>query len=226
MTHWALRSLLFQHQTCLPVEVPCVWFFFSLFPSRIRSMPMHPGQPYVIKPKYYHTHTTHTQTHIKPQFERPIPLSVAHNPIHGESLLWLAFFSKEIINKCFCLTLFGGGVIIILLKNPFINTVPKLVAGDTLPWVGGVYVMVKHFIQGSYNVLTNWQSRCMYCIRQRSWQTKCCSWAPVPWEFESQWTLLMWYYTMTENRQRHWNNLQSRYSKSGRHEFQHRALDQ
>ncbi|XP_019737683.1 latent-transforming growth factor beta-binding protein 1 isoform X1 [Hippocampus comes] len=50
--------------------------------QQIRSMPMHPGQPYIIKPKYYHTHTTHTQTHIKPQLERPIPLSVAHNPIH------------------------------------------------------------------------------------------------------------------------------------------------
>ncbi|XP_057703830.1 latent-transforming growth factor beta-binding protein 1 isoform X9 [Corythoichthys intestinalis] len=50
--------------------------------QQIRTMPMHPGQQYVIKPKYYHTHSTHTQTHIKPQLERPIPLSVAHNPIH------------------------------------------------------------------------------------------------------------------------------------------------
>ncbi|XP_075932801.1 latent-transforming growth factor beta-binding protein 1 isoform X3 [Anarhichas minor] len=46
--------------------------------------PMHPGQShqYVIKPKYYHTHTTHTQTHVQSQPERPIPLTVAHNPIH------------------------------------------------------------------------------------------------------------------------------------------------
>ncbi|XP_031733117.1 latent-transforming growth factor beta-binding protein 1-like, partial [Anarrhichthys ocellatus] len=46
--------------------------------------PMHPGQShqYVIKPKYYHTHTTHTQAHVQSQPERPIPLTVAHNPIH------------------------------------------------------------------------------------------------------------------------------------------------
>ncbi|KAM4615423.1 latent-transforming growth factor beta-binding protein 1 isoform 2-T2 [Polymixia lowei] len=52
--------------------------------QQIRPMPMHPGQSqqYVIKPKYYHTHTTHTQTHVQPQPERPIPLTVGHNPIH------------------------------------------------------------------------------------------------------------------------------------------------
>ncbi|XP_039639452.1 latent-transforming growth factor beta-binding protein 1 [Perca fluviatilis] len=46
--------------------------------------PMHPSQSqqYVMKPKYYHTHTTHTQTHVQSQPERPIPLTVAHNPIH------------------------------------------------------------------------------------------------------------------------------------------------
>ncbi|KAM3863151.1 latent-transforming growth factor beta-binding protein 1, partial [Diretmus argenteus] len=43
--------------------------------------PMHPGQSqYVIKPKYYHTHTTHTQTHLHP--EKPIPQTVGLNPIH------------------------------------------------------------------------------------------------------------------------------------------------
>ncbi|XP_042288938.1 latent-transforming growth factor beta-binding protein 1 isoform X4 [Thunnus maccoyii] len=52
--------------------------------QQIRPMPMHPGQSqqYVIKPKYYHTHTTHTQTHIQSQPERPIPLTVGHNPIN------------------------------------------------------------------------------------------------------------------------------------------------
>ncbi|XP_061547020.1 latent-transforming growth factor beta-binding protein 1 isoform X4 [Phycodurus eques] len=50
--------------------------------QQIRSMPMQHGQQYAIKPKYYHTHTTHTQMHVKPQLERPIPLSVAHNPIY------------------------------------------------------------------------------------------------------------------------------------------------
>ncbi|XP_029305402.1 latent-transforming growth factor beta-binding protein 1 isoform X2 [Cottoperca gobio] len=52
--------------------------------QQIRPMPMHPGQSqqYVIKPKYYHTHTTHTQTNIQSQPERPIPLTVGHNPIH------------------------------------------------------------------------------------------------------------------------------------------------
>ncbi|XP_041866025.1 latent-transforming growth factor beta-binding protein 1 isoform X2 [Melanotaenia boesemani] len=46
--------------------------------------PIHPGQnqQYLIKPKYYHTHTTHTQTLVQPQPERPIPLTVGHNPVH------------------------------------------------------------------------------------------------------------------------------------------------
>ncbi|XP_034408539.1 latent-transforming growth factor beta-binding protein 1 isoform X2 [Cyclopterus lumpus] len=52
--------------------------------QQIRPMPMHPGQnqQYVLKPKYYHTHTTHTQSHVQSQPERPIPLTVGHNPIH------------------------------------------------------------------------------------------------------------------------------------------------
>ncbi|XP_070834240.1 latent-transforming growth factor beta-binding protein 1 isoform X1 [Chaetodon trifascialis] len=49
--------------------------------QQIRPVPMHPGQSqqYVIKPKYYHTHT---QTHVQSQPERPIPLTVGHSPIH------------------------------------------------------------------------------------------------------------------------------------------------
>ncbi|KAL7383283.1 hypothetical protein ABVT39_008186 [Epinephelus coioides] len=52
--------------------------------QQIRPMPIHPGQSqqYIVKPKYYHTHTTHTQTHVQSQPERPIPLTVGHNPIH------------------------------------------------------------------------------------------------------------------------------------------------
>ncbi|XP_062256693.1 latent-transforming growth factor beta-binding protein 1 isoform X2 [Platichthys flesus] len=52
--------------------------------QHIRSMPMHQvqSQQYVIKPKYYHTHTTHRQTHVQSQPERPIPLRVGHNPYH------------------------------------------------------------------------------------------------------------------------------------------------
>uniref|UniRef100_A0A3B4YU56 Latent-transforming growth factor beta-binding protein 4 n=1 Tax=Seriola lalandi dorsalis TaxID=1841481 RepID=A0A3B4YU56_SERLL len=49
---------------------------------QIRPIPMHPVQnhQYIIKPKYYHTHTT--QTHVQSQPERPIPLRVGHNPFH------------------------------------------------------------------------------------------------------------------------------------------------
>ncbi|XP_044071055.1 latent-transforming growth factor beta-binding protein 1 isoform X8 [Siniperca chuatsi] len=54
--------------------------------QQIGPMSMHPGQSqqYVMKPKYYHTHHTHThtQTHVQSQPERPIPLTVGHNPIH------------------------------------------------------------------------------------------------------------------------------------------------
>ncbi|KAM6956613.1 latent-transforming growth factor beta-binding protein 1 [Aplochiton taeniatus] len=54
--------------------------------QQIRPMSMHPGQgqPFVLKPKYYHrTHTTHTQTHVQHPLDRPIPLTVGHNPIHA-----------------------------------------------------------------------------------------------------------------------------------------------
>ncbi|XP_068182963.1 latent-transforming growth factor beta-binding protein 1 isoform X2 [Antennarius striatus] len=51
--------------------------------QQIQSTPMQPGQQYVIKPKYYHTHTTHTQTHVQSQPERPIPLKIGHNPLHA-----------------------------------------------------------------------------------------------------------------------------------------------
>ncbi|XP_022620843.1 latent-transforming growth factor beta-binding protein 1 isoform X1 [Seriola dumerili] len=51
--------------------------------QQIRPIPMHPVQnhQYIIKPKYYHTHTT--QTHVQSQPERPIPLRVGHNPFHA-----------------------------------------------------------------------------------------------------------------------------------------------
>ncbi|XP_068997959.1 latent-transforming growth factor beta-binding protein 1 isoform X2 [Embiotoca jacksoni] len=51
--------------------------------QQIRPIPVHPGQSqqYVIKPKYYHAQSTHTQTHVQP--ERPIPLTVGHAPLHG-----------------------------------------------------------------------------------------------------------------------------------------------
>ncbi|XP_058507249.1 latent-transforming growth factor beta-binding protein 1 isoform X4 [Solea solea] len=47
--------------------------------------PMHPvqSQQYVLKPKYYHTHTTHTQTHVQSHPERPIPLREGHSPFHA-----------------------------------------------------------------------------------------------------------------------------------------------
>nr|XP_020455549.1 latent-transforming growth factor beta-binding protein 1 isoform X2 [Monopterus albus] len=38
-----------------------------------------PSQQYAINPKYYHKHTTHTQS----QPERPIPLTVGHNSFHA-----------------------------------------------------------------------------------------------------------------------------------------------
>nr|XP_046257483.1 latent-transforming growth factor beta-binding protein 1 isoform X2 [Scatophagus argus] len=55
--------------------------------QHIQSMPVQPvqSQQYVIKPKYYHTQTTYTQTSVQPQRERPIPLAVGHNPIHADS---------------------------------------------------------------------------------------------------------------------------------------------
>ncbi|CDQ74263.1 unnamed protein product [Oncorhynchus mykiss] len=54
-------------------------------PHLVRPQQIHPGsQQFVRKPKYYHTQTTHTQTHVQHQPDRPIPLTVGHNPIHGE----------------------------------------------------------------------------------------------------------------------------------------------
>ncbi|XP_061914967.1 latent-transforming growth factor beta-binding protein 1 isoform X7 [Entelurus aequoreus] len=50
--------------------------------QQMLSMPMQPGQQYVIKPKYYHAHTTHTQTHIQPPLARPIPLT-GHHPLQA-----------------------------------------------------------------------------------------------------------------------------------------------
>ncbi|XP_040034444.2 latent-transforming growth factor beta-binding protein 1 isoform X2 [Gasterosteus aculeatus] len=52
--------------------------------QQIRPIPMHPGlsRQYVMKPKYYHTHTTNAQTHLQSQPERPIPLTVGNNAIH------------------------------------------------------------------------------------------------------------------------------------------------
>ncbi|XP_046886162.1 latent-transforming growth factor beta-binding protein 1 isoform X2 [Hypomesus transpacificus] len=52
--------------------------------QQIRPIPVLPGQSqqFILKPKYYHTHTTHTQTHVQHQPDRPIPLTVGHNPIH------------------------------------------------------------------------------------------------------------------------------------------------
>lgn len=98
----------------------CLFLFICVlifFPSRIRPVPIHSGlnQQYVIKPKYYHTHTTHTQMHVQPQPERPIPLTVGHNSIHGEQVLfflllvfWFVLymetnFQQEFQTVCFAL---------------------------------------------------------------------------------------------------------------------------
>ncbi|KAK6293581.1 hypothetical protein J4Q44_G00359070 [Coregonus suidteri] len=52
-------------------------------PHLVRPQQIRPGsQQFVLKPKYYHTHTTHSQTHFQHQPDRPIPLTVGHNPIH------------------------------------------------------------------------------------------------------------------------------------------------
>ncbi|XP_026164540.1 latent-transforming growth factor beta-binding protein 1 isoform X2 [Mastacembelus armatus] len=52
--------------------------------QHIQQQIRHPGQSqqYALKPKYYHTHTTHIQTHVQSQPERPVPLAVRHNPFH------------------------------------------------------------------------------------------------------------------------------------------------
>ncbi|XP_029030799.1 latent-transforming growth factor beta-binding protein 1 isoform X2 [Betta splendens] len=44
--------------------------------------PQTQNQQYIIKPKYYHTHATHTQTHVQSQPEKPIPLA-GHSPVHA-----------------------------------------------------------------------------------------------------------------------------------------------
>ncbi|XP_064868883.1 latent-transforming growth factor beta-binding protein 1 isoform X6 [Oncorhynchus nerka] len=52
-------------------------------PHLVRPQQIQPGsQQFVRKPKYYHTRTTHTQTHVQHQPDRPIPLTLGHNPIH------------------------------------------------------------------------------------------------------------------------------------------------
>uniref|UniRef100_A0A4W5R9V6 Latent-transforming growth factor beta-binding protein 4 n=1 Tax=Hucho hucho TaxID=62062 RepID=A0A4W5R9V6_9TELE len=52
-------------------------------PHLVRPQQSRPGsQQFVLKPKYHNTHTTHTQTHGQHQPDRPIPLTVEHNPIH------------------------------------------------------------------------------------------------------------------------------------------------
>uniref|UniRef100_A0A3P9A0X9 Latent-transforming growth factor beta-binding protein 1 n=1 Tax=Esox lucius TaxID=8010 RepID=A0A3P9A0X9_ESOLU len=48
-------------------------------PHLVRPQQVRPGsQQFVLKPKYYHTHTTHTQTHVQHQPDRPIPLVGNH----------------------------------------------------------------------------------------------------------------------------------------------------
>ena len=76
-----------------------------MFPSRIRPIPVLPGQSqqFILKPKYYHTHTTHTQTHVQHQPDRPIPLTVGHNPIHGEwtpDCLWSPWYIVKQVISC------------------------------------------------------------------------------------------------------------------------------
>ncbi|KAL0964406.1 hypothetical protein UPYG_G00323420 [Umbra pygmaea] len=52
-------------------------------PHLVRPQQVQPGsQQFVLKPKYYHTQSTHTQTHVQHHPERAIPLSVGHGPLH------------------------------------------------------------------------------------------------------------------------------------------------
>ncbi|CAL8298159.1 unnamed protein product [Merluccius merluccius] len=53
-------------------------------PQQIRPVPLHPvqNQQYVMKPKYYHMHSSHTQTHVQPQPDKPVPLAGGHNGLH------------------------------------------------------------------------------------------------------------------------------------------------
>ncbi|XP_029608727.1 latent-transforming growth factor beta-binding protein 1 isoform X1 [Salmo trutta] len=53
-------------------------------PHLVRPQQSRPGsQQFVLKPKYYNTHTTHSQTHVQHQPDRPIPLTGEHYPIHA-----------------------------------------------------------------------------------------------------------------------------------------------
>uniref|UniRef100_A0A3P9HE69 Latent-transforming growth factor beta-binding protein 1 n=1 Tax=Oryzias latipes TaxID=8090 RepID=A0A3P9HE69_ORYLA len=56
-------------------------YFQQHIQHQIRPASLQPGQTqkYIIKPKYYHTHSRHT--HVQP--ERPIPLSMGHNPLYA-----------------------------------------------------------------------------------------------------------------------------------------------
>ena len=65
---------------------PCSLVFLSS-PTRIRPIPLHPvhNQQYVMKPKYYHVHSPHTQSHGQPQPDHAIPLLAGHNGLLGES---------------------------------------------------------------------------------------------------------------------------------------------
>ncbi|XP_056464775.1 latent-transforming growth factor beta-binding protein 1 isoform X3 [Gadus chalcogrammus] len=49
--------------------------------QQIRPIPLHPvhNQQYVMKPKYYHVHSPHTQSHGQPQPDHAIPLLAGHN---------------------------------------------------------------------------------------------------------------------------------------------------
>uniref|UniRef100_A0A8C7I575 Latent-transforming growth factor beta-binding protein 1 n=1 Tax=Oncorhynchus kisutch TaxID=8019 RepID=A0A8C7I575_ONCKI len=51
-------------------------------PHLVRPQHRPGSQQFVLKPKYYNTHTTHSQTRVQHQPDRPIPLTVEHNPIH------------------------------------------------------------------------------------------------------------------------------------------------
>lgn len=76
-------------------------------PARIQSIQPGQTQQYYIKhPKYYHTHTTHRQTQVQPQPDRPIPLTAGYSPIKGEWVLtWSA--SAIVSSRCHYCTFFS-----------------------------------------------------------------------------------------------------------------------